>query len=454
MDLGGGDAVDAAFDALTVGYEHLLKLVEDGGLEIYDHARLVGFLQGWERFRNRLALVDHQAVRAAQKAELAGELCHSTLPRALAATLRISIGEANRRVRAAEALTERMSMTGQPLEPVRPHLAAAQRDGEISAEQVDLVERALAKVDRVGFDPADVDWGEQRLAGWAGQFGPKDLRRLAEQVVDGIDPDGTLPDDTLQQDRRFLELRRLRDGGWAGQFRLTDEAGAKLQAVLGPLAKSADECDRDRGRSAGGGAGRADHGQRMHDALEDVCDRMLRSNTAVPDAGGTPATVIITLDLHDLLDQDRLRGRVRRSLDPDREGAPTGRPGRHLLGRRQRPGVPLQLGRSRRIATLGQTAALIARDKGCSFPGCDTPPEWCERHHVISWSEGGLTDLHNLTLLCRYHHHNFLAKGWDCQINPDGLPEWRPPWWIDRERKPMINNRIRSALAASAHRRQ
>ena len=34
MDLGGADAVDAAFDALTVQYEHLLKLVEDGGLEV------------------------------------------------------------------------------------------------------------------------------------------------------------------------------------------------------------------------------------------------------------------------------------------------------------------------------------------------------------------------------------------------------------------------------------
>jgi hypothetical protein len=49
-------------------------------------------------------------------------------------------------------LTVRMSMTGQPLAPVRPHLAAAQRDGEVSPEQVDIVERALSKVDRVGFD--------------------------------------------------------------------------------------------------------------------------------------------------------------------------------------------------------------------------------------------------------------------------------------------------------------
>lgn len=67
---------------------------------------------------------------------------------------------------------------------------------------------------------------------------------------------------------------------------------------------------------------------------------------------------------------------------------------------------------------------------------------------------GGLTDLDNLTLVCGFHHHNFLAKGWDCEINLDGLPEWRPPWHVDRDRKPLINNRIRSALAAAQHRRQ
>ena len=63
-------------------------------------------------------------------------------------------------------------------------------------------------------------------------------------------------------------------------------------------------------------------------------------------------------------------------------------------------GQILHLGRTRRIATLPQTIALYARDKGCSFPGCDIPPEWCERHHILSWAEGGLTDLNNLTLLC------------------------------------------------------
>ena len=114
----------------------------------------------------------------------------------------------------------------------------------------------------------------------------------------------------------------------------------------------------------------------------------------------------------------------------------------------------LNLGRQRRIASRSQTVALIARDKGCSFPGCDTAPEWCERHHVIGWVDGGRTDLDNLTLLCRYHHHNFAARGWDCAINTDGLPAWRPPAWLDPDRKPLINTRIRADLTARTTRRR
>jgi hypothetical protein len=108
-----------------------------------------------------------------------------------------------------------------------------------------------------------------------------------------------------------------------------------------------------------------------------------------------------------------------------------------------RNGVPLALGRSRRLASPGQTMALIARDAGCSFPGCTHPASWCDRHHILDWILGGLTDLDNLTLLCRYHHTHFLQKGWTCRINTDGLPEWIPPRWIDRDQRPQVNARIR-----------
>jgi len=67
---------------------------------------------------------------------------------------------------------------------------------------------------------------------------------------------------------------------------------------------------------------------------------------------------------------------------------------------------------------------------------------------VVPWIEGGPTDLNNLTLLCIFHHHNFLARGWTCRINPDGLPEWIPPRWVDRDQKPLINTRIQAARTA------
>jgi hypothetical protein len=454
MDLGGADAVHAALDTFKTGLHHLVKLVEDGGLEALDDPQFVGFLQQFERTRNQLSLVDHQSVRDAQRRDLAGELCQSSLPRALAATLRLSVGEAARRVRAADALAGRMSMTGEPLDPVRPQLAAAQRDGEVSPEQVDVVERALARVDRVGFDPAAVAAGEAMLAGWASQFGPKDLRRLAEQVVDGIDPDGTLPDDRIQADHRHFSLRSTRDGGYAGEFRLTGEAGVKLQAVLGPLAKPRLNVTETADGTRLEEPDPRTYGQRMHDALEQVCDRLLRADTAVPDSGGTPATVILTLDLDDLLDKTGYAVTGDGTLISTGQALVLADQAEVYVAAVTAAGVPLRLGRMRRIASAGQTAALIARDRGCSFPGCDTAPEWCERHHVVSWAEGGATDLDNLTLLCRYHHSNFLRRGWDCQINGDGLPAWRPPSWVDRNRRPLINNRIRSALAATTHRRQ
>jgi hypothetical protein len=116
-------------------------------------------------------------------------------------------------------------------------------------------------------------------------------------------------------------------------------------------------------------------------------------------------------------------------------------------------GAVLDLGRSRRIASHIQTLALTARDGGCSFPGCDRAPQWCERHHIREWVDGGETNLGNLTLLCRYHHHNFAGRGWTCRINGDRIPEWTPPGWIDRTQTPLINTRIRGSLTARRHSR-
>lgn len=67
-------------------------------------------------------------------------------------------------------------------------------------------------------------------------------------------------------------------------------------------------------------------------------------------------------------------------------------------------GVILDAGRSRRVVTAAQRRAVVARDRGCRFPGCDRPPGWCEVHHTRPWIAGGRTNINELVLLCDHHH--------------------------------------------------
>ena len=160
----------------------------------------------------------------------------------------------------------------------------------------------------------------------------------------------------------------------------------------------------------------------MHDALHDVCDRMLRTDNAVPDSGGTPATVIVTIDLDDLLNKTGYAVTSDGTLIRTDTALAAADQADIYWAITHSTGQILHLGRTRRIATRAQTIALYARDLGCSFPGCDTPPEWTERHHIVPWSEGGKTDLNNLTLLCSYHHHNFLSQRLGMPDEPTRTP--------------------------------
>ncbi len=72
-------------------------------------------------------------------------------------------------------------------------------------------------------------------------------------------------------------------------------------------------------------------------------------------------------------------------------------------------GAPLDVGRKQRTVPTPMKRALWARDRGCSFPGCDRK-HYVDAHHIEHWAEGGATSLENLTLLCS-HHHRLLHEG-------------------------------------------
>ena len=115
------------------------------------------------------------------------------------------------------------------------------------------------------------------------------------------------------------------------------------------------------------------------------------------------------------------------------------------------PSQPLDVGRAQRLVTGPIRAALELRDRGCAFPGCNKPPSACQAHHMIPWWAGGPTALWNLVLLCP-HHHNIVEPGrregaqrWTIELRPDGIPQVRPPAYVDTARAPRIHTRFRSA---------
>lgn len=101
--------------------------------------------------------------------------------------------------------------------------------------------------------------------------------------------------------------------------------------------------------------------------------------------------------------------------------------------------VPLNLGMKTRLFTSAQRTALIDRDGGCAWPGCDTAPEFSDAHHLAWWArEHGPTDLTNGIMLCSSHHHRIHDNGWQIEFDhpaddPDGcLVPWfiPPPEWV------------------------
>ncbi len=97
-------------------------------------------------------------------------------------------------------------------------------------------------------------------------------------------------------------------------------------------------------------------------------------------------------------------------------------------------GQPLDVGRTRRLATAAQRKALAVRDRGCVIPSCACPHAGTDAHHSIPWEHGGPTNLDNLVSLCPAHHQQVHAGIWAVTIK-HGIPWVRPPSWVDPQRR-------------------
>ncbi|MGI8528852.1 MAG: DUF222 domain-containing protein [Geodermatophilaceae bacterium] len=311
--------------------------------------------------------------------------------------------------------------------------------GRVTLGQAGVVVRAVQAL------PADLDPGitaraEADLIGRAAQFDAEQLARLGEHILQVVAP----------QIGEAIEARRLaeQEARAAGRReftitadghglewlrgRLDTESAAILKAALDPLSAPRP--------NAADGADLRSAAHRRGDALVELARRALAGGE-LPDSGAERPHLAVTIPYPFLLGElgaARLDGGGRLSPAAARRMACDCRLIPVVLGG---PSEVLDVGRSQRLFSGARRRALVLRDMGCAFPGCDRPPAWCEAHHIVSWADGGPTSPGNGVLLCGHHHTVVHRDHWTIQTAADGIPEFTPPPSIDPIGTPQRNHR-------------
>jgi hypothetical protein len=157
---------------------------------------------------------------------------------------------------------------------------------------------------------------------------------------------------------------------------------------------------------------------------------------------GLPVAVIASTTVKELAEWAGPAATAGGSLLPIRDLVRMAAHAQHYLSVFDDDGRALYLARGKRVASADQRIVLHAKDRGCSFPACDRPGYLTEAHHLHEWSEGGPTDITNLTFVCHAHHrligtgeHQWRTRrGWG-----GGRTEWVPPCHLDPGRHPRTN---------------
>ncbi|WFE53544.1 HNH endonuclease signature motif containing protein [Micromonospora sp. WMMD1155] len=384
---------------------------------------LIAALDAAHRLQQRLAAVTLTLVREIDGRGTARAHGASTTAVWLRERLRMTVPAARRLVDLATTLD-----TGNPA--IRHALA----DGAVTQGQARVIaDTATTVTVTAGAEVADKAVGV--LVEWAGQFDPTLLRRMGTRILDHVAPDladaaakaALAAEDARATRDRHLTLSEQTDGRLRLTGILDAEAAGLLRAAIDPLSAPAGP---DDARSPG---------QRRHDALADVCRLALRTGE-LPDSGGDPTQIVVTTSFDALTRQLgagaldiglHLTPDTVRRLACDATILPA------VLGG---AGQVLDVGRQRRLITGPLRRALVLRDGGCAFPGCDRPPRWCAAHHIRHWADGGPTNLTNAVLLCGHHHRHVHHSQWTVRLGDDGRPEFVPPAWLDPDQLPRRNH--------------
>ena len=293
-----------------------------------------------------------------------------------------------------------------------PQLAEALKTGRVGWQHVKVIDSAGN--DRNWQDLADLLPGLIDLAQvatferWA-----REVRGIAQR----LDQDGGY-DPASDPANNHLHLVPTTDGITYVSGQLVGELALTIKKLIDGETERVLKRYRADAEATGGETPVPSRAQACAEALGELVDR----GSGVPEGSGKlpePEIVVILNDTGDTEDGGELTDDDGNHLSP------------HILrfiiaAAMIRPlevsgsGDPLRMGRTLRYANRHQRRALLARDGGCIFPGCDRPASWCDVHHVDEWDANGPTDIDNIGLLCRHHHRVTHRPGWT--MTPTALP--------------------------------
>jgi hypothetical protein len=417
---------EIAFPALAAAISEIPLRAERGAdAAVAEQARALMCLRREldARLLDRVAAVDEQGLAAAD-----GFPSTASWVRAFA---NLDRGQAAGIVGAAR-LAQRM-----------PGLGAVLAHGKIGVEHLQAVASGAAQVPHEELAKSDTT-----LANLAPHVRPSDMRAAAQVIQARVVAESVQQDATYLHESRRLTLAKTFGDAYHLEGLLEPEAGAALAAALEPLMTRRGEEDTRTPT------------QRRADALLELTGAALRAGS-LPDCGGDRPRLTFLV---------RTAARGGRPGLADVAGAVTGTGSGALFAGSQvgvsafgdldstglligttallpletvarigcdadintatvnQLGEILNFDRTRRDPSPAQRRALVLRDQGCVFPGCDRPPALCQAHHLRYWSRHGPTNLDNLALICHYHHHLLHEGGWRLQRLPPTTGA--PPGWL------------------------
>jgi Domain of unknown function (DUF222) len=357
-----------------------------GGLSSSELAELVIDLR---RVATRLEAEIARVVHAAAQVEVWRASGATSMEAWLADQTRVSFRSARDQVRLADTLA------------AAPLIADKIADGQVSLDNA----RLLGAV--VGHDRFDDD---AALLVEIASGSPRDTRRGLQRWLAMSDPAGEADRDEMLRVKRHLTFTANGQGMYDVHGLLMPEDVAHVRTALEHIAGAAytDQTARP-------------HHTRLADALVELA---MAYNSGTVTGGRERPKVLIVTPYETVVERAAARG-VIVGLDDTVSGAVV----RRLccdaeLNRVVTRGTStiLDYGTTTRLASDSQYYALVARDGGCRWPGCQRPPGWCQAHHIDEViRDDGPTDLINLTLLCSTHHDLIHQQHWQLHGHADDL---------------------------------